>query len=489
MSPLFLLAQVPAAADKASAAADKIPAASDEPSAIIEALTWLVSPSWLGIGRLTWMTLGFGLVVTLLLLVISKVPLSYNMNNLRVRWKNTGMTALAFTLVLSVMTLMLAFVTGMTKLTESSGHPENVMVLSAGTTDEGFSTLGIDDVGDIANQQGVLLEGTKRLASQETYMVVNQPLTNAPAGRPKRRFLQMRGIDDPQIAGRVHAVTLDKTGTWFSGAGVREGQAGAQAMIECIVGEGLARQMARDDTKLWSAGVTSLKTGDTFELNERTWVIAGIMQSSGSLFDSEVWAKRSLVANMFGKNTYTTIVLRANSPESAKKLATYLKDGGGYTKAKLAVAVETEYYSGLQSTSRQFLIATWVVTVILAVGGIFGVMNTMFAAISARRKDIGVLRLMGFRRRHVVASFMLESIVLGMIGGVLGCLVGSLCHGWSANSSVSSGAGGGKTIALKLVVDLNIWLIGIALSFVMAFIGGLLPALNAMRMKTLEVLR
>jgi len=464
-------------------------AADAEPklSPIVEAFGWLMSPSILGIGRLTWITLGFGLLMTTLLLVISKVPLSYNLNNLRVRWKNTGMTALAFTLVLSVMTLMLAFVAGMTRLTESSGHPDNVIVLSAGTTDEGFSSLGFGDVGDIANQAGVMMEGTQRLASMETYMVVNQPLANSPPGRPKRRFLQLRGIDDPQIAGRVHQVQLDPTGTWFSTAGVREGAVGEQSMIECVVGEGLARQMAQDDTKLQAAGKTTLKTGDTFVLNERTWIIAGVMQSSGSLFDSEVWAKRSLVTNMFSKKTYTTVVLKSTSPEAAKVLAKYLKDD--YTKARLSASVETDYYSGLQATNKQFLYAIWFVTIILAVGGVFGVMNTMFAAISARRKDIGVLRLMGFKRRHVVASFMLESIVLGMIGGFLGCLVGSLCDGWSANSSVSSGGGGGKTIVLKLVVDLNIWLIGIALSFVMAFIGGLLPALNAMRMKTLDVLR
>lgn len=245
--------------------------------------------------------------------------------------------------------------------------------------------------------------------------------------------------------------------------------------------------MAADDTQLMATGKTNLQTGDTFELNERTWIIVGVMQSSGSLFDSEVWAKRSLVSNMFGKKTYTTVVLKTKSADDARTLSTYLKDN--YTKARLNPSIETDYYSGLQATNKQFLYAIWFVTIILAVGGVFGVMNTMFAAISARRKDIGVLRLMGFKRRHVVASFMLESIVLGMIGGVLGCLVGSLCDGWTANSSVSSGGGGGKTIVLKLVVDLNIWLIGIAMSFVMAFIGGLLPAVNAMRLKTLDVLR
>jgi putative ABC transport system permease protein len=448
---------------------------------------WIIATSPLGISRLTLMILAGGFLITLLLVLICKVPLSYNLNNLKVRWKNTGLTAMAFTLVVSVLTLMLAFVNGMTRLTESSGHTDNVMVLSAGTTDEGFSNLGFGDVSDIANQSGVKVENGVKLASKETYMVVNQPLPNAPEGRPKRRFLQLRGIDDPMIAGTVHEVTLEPGGSWFSEAAVREGKGPGQTMVECVVGEGLARQMAQDDIVLAASGKTTLGVGDTFSLNDRTWVIAGVMKSGGSLFDSELWAKRSLVASMFGKNTYTTVVLRAESSDVAQTLKEFLSKD--YTKAKLSANIETEYYSGLQATNRQFLVAIWVVTVILAIGGGFGVTNTMFAAISARRKDIGVLKLMGFRSRHILASFLLESIVLGMIGGILGCAVGSLCHGWSATSSVSSGGGGGKTIVLKLIVDLNIWLIGIALSFTMAFIGGLLPAVNAVRLKTLDVLR
>lgn len=454
---------------------------------LLEIVGWLATTTVLGTSRLTLITLVSGLLITLLLLTLCKVPLSYNLNNLKVRWKNTGMTALAFTLVLSVLTLMLAFVTGMTRLTESSGHPGNVMVLSAGTTDEGFSNLGFGDVSDIANQAGVKVDNGIKLASKETYMVVNQPLLNAPEGRPKRRFLQLRGIDEPQIAGTVHEVTLGPGGSWFTEAGVREGQEPGQTMIECIVGEGLARQMAQDDTVLAASGKKALDVGDTFSLNDRTWIITGIMKSGGSLFDSELWAKRSLVASMFGKNTYTTVVLRAESNDAARKLKDFLSKD--YTKAKLSANIETEYYSGLQATNRQFLVAIWIVTFILAIGGVFGVMNTMFAAISARRKDIGVLKLMGFHSSHILASFLLESIVLGMLGGILGCAVGSICNGWSATSSVSSGGGGGKTIVLKLIVDLNIWLVGIALSFMMAFVGGLLPAVNAVRLKTLDVLR
>lgn len=455
--------------------------------ALITVLGWLRGATWFGINRLTAITLVSGLLVTLYLLIISKVPLSYNLNNLKVRWKNTALTALAFTLVIGVLTLMLAFVNGMTQLTKSSGRADNVIVLSAGVTDEGFSNLGFSDVGDIANQSGVLTENDRKLASQETYLVVNQPLPNAPEGRPKRRFLQLRGIDDPQIAAKVHDVTLAPGGNWFSEAGVREGREPGNTLVECIVGEGLARTMAQDDPAMKAAGKKSLAVGDTFSLSNRTWVIAGIMESAGSLFDSEFWAKRSLVASMFGKNTYTTMMLRTESPEAASQLAEFLSKQ--YTKARLSARVETEYYSSLQGTNQQFLFVIWFITVFLAIGGVFGVMNTMFAAISARRKDIGVLKLMGFRSPHILASFLLESIVLGMLGGLVGVAIGSLCHGYNVSSSVSAGAGGGKTIVFQLTVDLAIWLSGLALTFAMAFFGGLFPSMNAVRLKALDVLR
>ena len=128
------------------------------------------------------------------------------------------------------------------------------------------------------------------------------------------------------------------------------------------------------------------------------------------------------------------------------------------------------------------------VTVILAVGGVFGVMNTMFAAISQRTKDIGVLRLMGYGRRHIVASFLLEALVIGLIGGVIGCAIGSLAHGYEA-TSILNGGGSSKTVVLHLTVDYYVLAAGVLLTMLMALIGGLLPALNAMRLTALEALR
>src|SRR5262245_35399478 len=193
------------------------------------------------LGVPNWMLLALGLmlVILLLLLVVGKVPKSYNLLNIRVRWKTTALTALAFTLVIALLTVMLAFVNGMRALTKSSGQPGNVLVLSQGATDETFSDLGFSDLSDIENQAGIVHENDKPLVSRELYMVVNQPIPNPVPGRPKRRFLQLRGLDDPELTGNVHGLKVKSGGEWFSDAGVREQtDSSGPPLVECVVGEG-----------------------------------------------------------------------------------------------------------------------------------------------------------------------------------------------------------------------------------------------------------
>jgi ABC-type antimicrobial peptide transport system permease subunit len=180
-------------------------------------------------------------------------------------------------------------------------------------------------------------------------------------------------------------------------------------------------------------------------------------------------------------------VLRAADPASAEKLRDDIKKN--YKGASVVARLEKDYYAGLSQTSEQFLYAIIFITAVMAVGGVFGVMNTMFAAISHRIKDIGVLRVLGYPRWQILVSFLLESLVIALIGGLAGCAIGSLFNGLSANSMVGSGNGGGKTVVITLVVDANIWAAGMFLAAAMGAIGGLLPAVSAVRLRLLDALR
>lgn len=432
-----------------------------------------------------------GIGLALFFWAIGKVPLRYNVRNLSVRWRTTIMTSLAFTLVIALMTVMLAFVNGMYKLTEGSGQPGNVLILSEGTTDETFSNLGFSDVGDIELQPGIErdAETGRPLSSRETYIVVNQPVENPTPGRPPRRFLQVRGLDDSAMAGRVHGLALYDGSTWLSPEGVQS-VGGKQDAIQAVIGEGVARELGRDRSAEVIAKAKNperLDVGDVFTLANRQFVVVGVLKSSGATFDSEIWAKRDIVGPMFGKASYSSMVLRTTGAKAARKLAAYFNTQ--YQKAAVHAILERDYFAALAETNKQFLFSIIVVTVIMSIGGIFGVMNTMFAAVSQRTKDIGVLRLLGFSRLQVQASFLLESLGLSLIGGVLGVLVGCLAHGWKASSVVSNNQGSNKFVVLELVVNGDIIAVGLVLALAMGLLGGILPSLYAMFTRPLESLR
>ncbi len=428
----------------------------------------------------------------LALLLINGVPLKYTLRNLAVRWITTSLTLVAFVIVIGLMVVMLAFTTGMQRMTEGSGEPTNVLVLSEGADDEVVSNVTAEVAADLETLKLVLpADGKKKLASRETYLIVNQPVTYQRPGRPHGRFLQVRGVVDVDLARRVHSVQLHDGGAWFSQAGTQANpDSKEQNLIQVVLGEGIAEALGKDrspKTIAYARNKDRLDVDDTFALGWRQCVVTGVMKSAGSTYNSEIWGKQDVIAPLFGKSGFTSIVLRAADADAAVKLRDDIKEN--FKRQSVVARLEKDYYAGLSETGKQFLYAIVFVTAVMAVGGVFGVMNTMFAAISHRIKDIGVLRILGYARWQIVVSFLLESLVIALIGGLAGCAIGSLFNGLSANSMVGSGNGGGKTVVITLIVDANIWAAGILLAVMMGAIGGLLPAFSAVRLRLLDTLR
>ncbi|HVK13778.1 MAG TPA: hypothetical protein VM597_33860, partial [Gemmataceae bacterium] len=229
----------------------------------------------------------------ILLLFLGKVPVQYNLRNLRVRWLTTTMTAVAFTVVVSLLVMMMSFVDSVNKLTAKTGIPGNVIVMSEGATDELFSNLGYGDVGSLelevartdaagrtlATPVAVKTEKfgpgrePRRLMSRETYFVINQEIAKPGAG-PKRRFVQLRGIEDGEVAGRVHDIELQPGGEWFGReGGVSVG--GGQTATPCVLGEGAAAAFGAD------YGRDSLRVGDQFVIGNLDMIVVAIMKSAG----------------------------------------------------------------------------------------------------------------------------------------------------------------------------------------------------------------
>jgi len=254
------------------------------------------------------------------------------------------------------------------------------------------------------------------------------------------------------------------------------------------MGAGAAREFGK------MANKGPLVPGDEFELSDRTWIVVGVMNSDGTTFGSELWAKQDLVASYFNKKGYNSMSFRVDGAgsrdelnERAEAMAFHLANR--FSNSKVAAQTELEYFSKQSETNKQFLYAIIFVAAVMAVGGVFGVMNTMFAAIAQRIKDIGVMRILGFKRWQILVSFLIESLGIAIVGGLLGCALGMIADGWSATSSISSGQGGGKTVILRLAVDAKVLMTGVLFTLVMGRLGGLVPALSAMRMKALDLVR
>jgi hypothetical protein len=456
----------------------------------------------LAIGWTVLIAYGLDLVI---LLFIGRVPVAYNLRNLVVRWRISALTGGVFTAVVGLLTALLAFVNGMYALTADSGQPGNVLVLADGATDELFSYLGYNDVAMIERETATLdsdgqplskpvrvkrvsLDGREQpMASRETYCIVNRPVENDPN---RRQFVQVRGVVDPAMAGLVHELPL-LSGEWFSAAGVRTptgARPGDRDQIEAVLGAGVARELGTLQNK------PTLVPGDTFGLGDREWVVAGVLKSDGTSFDSEVWAKHDRVSKMFNKTGYSSLLVRVRddggrdlTAERARQFAAHLRDR--FSNPKVNAVTEVEYYAKLSENNKVFLWGSAIVAFVMALGGVFGVMNTMFAAVAQRIKDIGVLRILGFKRWQILVSFLLESLLIALAGGLLGLLLGSICNGVTATSVLNSGGGGGKTVILRLVVDAQVLMAGAIFTLVMGRLGGLIPALSATRLSILDTLR
>lgn len=381
------------------------------------------------------------------------VPVAYSYRNLLVRWKTTLMTAAGFTLVVAVLVVMLAFAAGVRAVCAVSGEPENVICLSRGNTDEILSMVDVDSARRLAATHGVLTDAAGRsLASRELFMMVTQQ--DEKTGQWE--FVSVRGVYE--IALDVHTQVR-----------VTEGRMFKRHCRELVVG----RQLARSQ---------DIRIGQDVSLGRYRWKVVGIFQAAGSAFESELWGDLDQLAGCFHRQSaYTSVVLRTADAASAGQLARRIDES---RQVAVDASAEMDYYARQAAQTELLRNGAVVIGIFMAIGAALGVTNTMFAAIGARTTDIAVLRILGFTRIQILAAFLLESQLIAVIGGVLGSLLGYAMNGLTLETAV-----GAKKVAFAFQIDGGVLMIAVIFTVVMGLVGGLLPALSAMRIKPLESLR
>ena len=385
------------------------------------------------------------------------IPLSYNLRNLRVRKTTTLMTALGIALTVAVLTGIMALVNGIQTALAVTGNPLHVLIMRQGSTAELTSVIGDEKFQVVRFMDGIdRLEG-EPMASHELVTVISLPLRGNPA---EEANVNARGLSPMGIQMR-NGVSILPGGRWF--------QAGRR---EVVVGRGLERIHE------------GLSIGDSIDLGRGQWEIVGILDAGRSAFNSEIWADANALDADLGRGAnLSTILVRATDAVAAQSLVNRVSDD---QRLLLEGTLEPDYYAGQMDSAAAVQALGLFVAAIMAIGSSFAAMNTMYAAVARRSKEVGVLRLLGFSRGSIMLSFLLESLLLSLLGGLLGCLLILPLNGFE--SRIGNLVTFSHT-TFSFQVSPAILLAGLVFSAIMGVIGGVMPARMAAGRAVLSSLR
>ena len=384
------------------------------------------------------------------------IPISYNIRNLVLRKGLTVMTALGIALTVTTAIFLMALLAGLKHAFVSSGNPLNVLVLRKGS--EAELTGGFDRslFPTLTTLPGVAKDSHgEPMASGELVVVIVLP-RNDGTGEVN---VTVRGMMPDGLEMRPSAKLIE--GRWF--------QPGQR---EVVVSDSIRRRFSHANI------------GDTMEFGKGAWKVVGVFDAGGSAYESEIWGDVNQEASDFDRREgLSSAYLRATDPVAADALKNRVSDD---QRLKLEGYIETEYYAKQTSSGNVIEYIGWTVALIMAVGSIFAAMNTMYAAVAYRGREIATLRVIGFSRPAILTSFVLESLLLALLGAAAGILLVLPFNGMETGTS---NAVTFSEVVFALRITPQVALAALAFALIMGFVGGLAPAWHAARQNILNALR
>jgi putative ABC transport system permease protein len=383
------------------------------------------------------------------------IPLSYNLRNLAVRRTTTLMTALGIALTVAVLLSVMALMAGLRQAFATAGNPNHVLAMRKGATAELSSAVTRNQFQELKFRPGLATNAAgETMASLELVTVINLQSEENPNGMN----VTLRGL--LPIGAEMRGLKL-QSGRWFA-AGQRE----------VTIGKGIAKRYK---------GVAE---GQQLKFGKGSWTIVGVFDAGDSANNSEIFGDLNQVASDYNRmEGLSSILLRVTDRAAAKALVNNINDD---VKLNMEARHEDEYMESQTQSGMPIEFLGIFVSIIMAVGSAFAAMNTMYAAVSRRGKEIGTLRVLGFSKGSILVSFFLESVFLSLLGGILGVLLVLPLNG------VTAGIGNFVTfseISFNLRVTPQVMGAGIAFALVLGAIGGLFPAFSAARKQILGALR
>ncbi len=359
--------------------------------------------------------------------------------------------------VVAVFVGVLSIGEGFRATMDSGGRDDVAMIMRSGNDSEMMSGLGREDTDIVKQAPGVARDAQGPVASAELFVVINVPKrsTGTDANVP------LRG---------VQAKALDVRGTLK----IVEGRMFEPGRNEVIVGRAAQREFR------------GLDLGTTNRWGQNDWTVVGIFEDGGSVVESEIWSDAAVLQPAYNRgNFFQSVRAKLASKDDFQTFKDAItKD----PRLDVQVDRESEYFAGQSKGLTQIVTGLGtIIALLMGFGAVFGALNTMYSAVSARTREIATLRALGFRSAPVVASVLAESLVLSLVGGVLGAI--AAYFGFDGFQAATLNWQSFSQVAFKFAVTPKLLVVGITYAVVMGLIGGLFPAIRAARLPVTAALR
>src|SRR5215510_11008420 len=377
------------------------------------------------------------------------LPLKYNIRNLIVRKSSTIATAFTVGLTVGVYLLVLALAQGIDATLASSGEAMNLIVVREGSTAELNSSVSRENLRNISFLDGVAREGDQPLIAPEQITLIYKPRK----GMTQGSNITVRGVGPMSTKLR-------------SGFKLVSGRMFNPGLFEAIVSRRIAERFQ------------GMGVGDKFRVQTTDFEVVGIFEAGGKAFESESWVDINALSNATKRDDSTSLLLRVTNASTMDSLAKRISED---QRLHLKAMPEIKFYEDQQGMASGLLKALAVfIAFIMAIGAAFAGMNTMYAAVARRTQEIGTLRVIGFSRRSILVSFVLEAIAIALIGAAIGIVLALPLN------LVSTGTSNWVTfseIAFNFRVTFDLLIIALIFGAIIGLVGSLLPSIRASRFK------
>jgi putative ABC transport system permease protein len=375
------------------------------------------------------------------------IPIIYNVRSVKARWTSTIVAVAGIAGTVGVFIAMLSLARGFRATLVSSGSADNALITRAGATSEMTSGVSLDSVKIIQDAPGIARGANGPLLTPEAVLMAPIPLRSTGTDAN----VELRGVSPNVFAIRRNVKII-------------EGRMFQPGLSELVVGK---------NAKVTYSGLT---LGNTIGLGSVRWQVVGIFDAGGSAFDSEVWGDAHLLNGAYNRpdTLSQSVTVHLASPAALQQLKDSLTAD---PRLNVDVTREIDYYAK-QSTRMTLLISTLggFVALIMALGAVFGALNTMYSAVAERGREIATMRALGFGAAAVVTSFLIEALLISFVGGGIGCLAVLPLNGLTT-STMNFQTFSNLAFAFKITPELLVK--GIFFALAMGLIGGLLPAVRA----------